>query len=145
MSTMATAEIIPFPFTVRAPDGPTVEVTPPDVAGIERGDTAVVTPDIDAEAAQGRLARALRSLEAALAEQRTAVARWRGALSELRTTVQGLSDSVQTYRGTLASLDGKVSSLRGEAARLERWADDALETASNGDTAKGQASAGSAG
>ena len=33
---------------------------------------------------------ALRSLEAALAEQRTAVARWRGALSELRTTVQGL-------------------------------------------------------
>jgi hypothetical protein len=75
---------------------------------------------------QERLARALLALDAAMTEQRTAVAAWRHALSDLSTTMRGLSSSVQRYRGSLASLDAKVAGLRHEADRLERWADDAL-------------------
>lgn len=137
MSNRATAEIIPFPVRrLETADGPLVELTGGDeptfvmdVSGTEEA------PDQEAQQAQARLARALQSLDAALTEQRSAIAAWRGALSDLRTTMHGLSNSVQTYRGSLATLDTKVANLRGEAGRLERWADNALTIAEDGNSA----------
>ncbi|MDR3538547.1 MAG: hypothetical protein P4L71_18775 [Acetobacteraceae bacterium] len=131
MSSPATAEIIPFP--VRRPeaaDAPAIELTGVDEARVDVDVTRLEgTADSEAQEAQARLVRALQSLDAALTEQRTAIAAWRGALSDLRATMQGLSNSVQTYRGSLATLDTKVTNLRGEAGRLERWADNALTIA----------------
>jgi hypothetical protein len=92
-----TAEIIPFPYPKRA------EPRPDD-----------------------RLSRALGSLNAALAEQRVAVAAWREALGELKETTAGLGESLQRYRSSLGSLSGSVSELRLKAQSLEQWADGML-------------------
>jgi hypothetical protein len=70
-----------------------------------------------------RLARALESLNAALTEQRAAMAAWRGALGELRATTAGLRGSLQTYQSNLNALSGGLSSLRAKARSLEQWAD----------------------
>lgn len=90
-----TADIIPFP------------VRPKPVAAL---------PD-------DRLNRALESLNAALAEQRTAVANWRAVLGELKTTTTGLDESLQRYRSDLLSLGTSVSALHVKARSLEEWAD----------------------
>jgi hypothetical protein len=91
----ATAIIIPFPARPKAPS-PT-------------------SPD--------RLARALDSLNAALADQKTAVAAWRLVLGELKSTTSGLDDSLRCYRKTLWTLDTSVAALRAKARSLEQWAD----------------------
>jgi ABC-type transporter Mla subunit MlaD len=70
-----------------------------------------------------RLARALVSLNAALAEQRVAVAAWRDVLVELKTATNGLHDSLQRYRTNLRTLGNSVSSLQSKARSLEEWAD----------------------
>jgi ABC-type transporter Mla subunit MlaD len=72
---------------------------------------------------QDRLARALESLNAALAEQRVALAAWRSALGELKATTTGLGDNLQTYQANLRSLGDSVSSLNAKARSLEQWAD----------------------
>ena len=90
-----TADIIPFPVRVQ-PE----EIRPED-----------------------RLTRALASLNAAMEEQRVAVAAWRDALGELKATTTGLSDSLQRYRSSLSTLSGSVSSLHDKARSLEQWAD----------------------
>ncbi|MGD0103004.1 MAG: hypothetical protein ABSC06_03085 [Rhodopila sp.] len=75
-----------------------------------------------------RLARALVSLNAALAEQRVAVSAWRDVLGELKTTTAGLQDSLQRYRTNLRTLGNSVSSLHAKARSLEAWADGVTAT-----------------
>lgn len=70
-----------------------------------------------------RLRAALRSLEAALAEQQEALAGFRANLGELKTAVGGLRDSVADYRETLARTAGEIEDAHGAACRLERTAD----------------------
>ncbi|HET6309157.1 MAG TPA: hypothetical protein VFG12_18335 [Rhodopila sp.] len=97
---MRTATIIPFPVRAKS----------------------------DSAAAQDRLGRAMRSLNAALAEQKTAIATWRLALNDLKSSSNGLQDSLHRYRQTLNGLDNRLVTLRTEARKLERWADsDAAE------------------
>jgi ABC-type transporter Mla subunit MlaD len=70
-----------------------------------------------------RLARALSSLNTALAEQRIAVSAWRDVLAELKTTTTGLHDSLQNYRANLRTLGNSVTALQSKARSLEAWAD----------------------
>lgn len=76
--------------------------------------------------AEQRLTRALASLDAALAEQRTAMVGWRDSLDHLRKATTGLGLSMQRYQRTLGKLGADVSDLHAQALRLERWADDTL-------------------
>ena len=83
-------------------------------------------PAVPTEDGQERLRRALIALDAAVAEQREAVAAWRGALADLGSVMTGLGESVQRYRGSLDALDSRVAGLHAEAVQLERTADAAL-------------------
>lgn len=94
------AAIIPFPIRPKP-----VRVQP-----------AVATPE-------DRLARALASLNAALADQRTAVSAWRDVLGELKATTSGLDENLQRYRSNLRSLGTSVSALHAKVRSLEQWAD----------------------
>lgn len=96
----ASAQIIPFPAR------PTAVPPPPD--GSER------------------LARALALLDAALVEQRTAVATWRDGLTALHTSVAGLDGSLRTYQAQLTALHERTEGVHDAAKRLETWADTAL-------------------
>lgn len=97
----------------------TVEAVPPTATIIP----FPARPKPEAPAPQERLARALDSLNAALADQKVAVAAWRDVLGELKTTTAGLDDSLRHYRATLRTLGTSVSSLRSKARALEQWAD----------------------
>ncbi|MCC6718432.1 MAG: hypothetical protein IT555_11165 [Acetobacteraceae bacterium] len=73
-----------------------------------------------------RLRRALTALEAAVANQREAVATWRGAMGSLDGTVRGLQESLHAYHARLGGLRAQVDAV-GETARgLEAWADETL-------------------
>ena len=98
---LRTAAIIPFP--VRHPAQPTVVSD------------------------QDRLANALNALNAALTNQREALAAWRSVLGELKTTTSGLDENLQRYRNSLRTLGNSVSSLRDKTKTLETWADNALK------------------
>ena len=107
MPTQAVAQIIPFPVrraTASPAPGP--------------------APALDG---QERLARAMASLNAALAEQRAALAAWCGALAELKTTTEGLAGRLRQYHGSLNALGTRVGSLKEEAVKLEAWADKVLD------------------
>jgi hypothetical protein len=82
-----------------------------------------VRPKPEPPSPQERLSRALESLNAALADQKVAVAAWRDVLGELKATTAGLDDSLQHYRVTLRTLGTSVSSLRAKTRALEQWAD----------------------
>lgn len=81
---------------------------------------AAATPDHD------RLVRALQSLNAALADQKAALAAWRAVLGDLKTTTTGLDQSLQRYRSSLGNLGNSVNGLRDQARTLEQWADRAI-------------------
>ena len=98
----ATAQIIPFPARLPA---------------------AAAEP----EAAE-RLARAIALLDAALAEQRAAVASWRDGLSVLQSSVAGLDGTVRAYHAQLNGLRGRTEDVHSTARRLETWADAALRS-----------------
>ncbi|HVZ08068.1 hypothetical protein [Rhodopila sp.] len=70
-----------------------------------------------------RLARALATLNAALVDQRLAMAQWRSALAELKASAAGLGDTLVHYQANLASLSQGVSALRLQAKSLAAWAD----------------------
>jgi septal ring factor EnvC (AmiA/AmiB activator) len=72
---------------------------------------------------QQRLARALDSLNAAMAAQRDAMAQWRASLAELKTTTSGLGQSLERYRSNLDALGKDVASLHRQAKRLQAWAE----------------------
>ncbi len=97
---LRTAAIIPFP--------------------VRQAAKPAVAPD------QERLANALNALNAALANQREALAAWRAVLGELKTTTSGLDENLQRYRSSLRTLGNSVSSLRDKTKTLEAWADNAL-------------------
>jgi hypothetical protein len=97
------AEIIPFP--VRPQPG---ELAPEGVA-----------PEV-------RMARALESLNAAMAEQKAALAAWRGALGALQASTSGLGQSLQRYQTSLGTLGGQVRTLHDQAVTMEQWADGVL-------------------
>jgi hypothetical protein len=99
------AQIIPFPS--RRPATPT---------------DAMPTGALPTGDGQERLRRALLALDAAVSEQRVAVAAWRGALADLGTVMHGLGESVQR----LDALDSRVAGLNAQAVQLERTADAAL-------------------
>jgi len=82
--------------------------------------------DTAPEACQQRLARALATLDEALAEQRSAVADWRDTLSALRAAVHGLGHSLDTYHTQLGRLASDVEGVNRMARQLEGWADSAL-------------------
>jgi ABC-type transporter Mla subunit MlaD len=83
------------------------------------------------EDGQDRLRRALEGLDRALADQRSAIAAWRGAIGELNTVVSGLGGSLQRYHGSLDSLATRVDGLRAQAMQLECVADAALTLAAD--------------
>lgn len=99
MSVQLSAIVIPFPKSRREPE---------------------------CDAGQMRLQRALAGLDEAIADQRAAVAAWRGALAELGSTVAGLGNSLKRYRGGLDVLNDRVAGLRAQAVQLEQTADAAL-------------------
>ncbi len=72
-----------------------------------------------AETQPDRLQQALAALEAALDEQRLAVADWRAALGELHESMQGLGSSLQTYRTNLDGLAIDVAGLNAVAVQLQ--------------------------
>lgn len=78
------------------------------------------------EAGNERLRRSLAALNAAVEDQRIAVASWRGALADLTKVVSGLGNSLQRYRSSLDGIAARVGTLRAQALQLERIADAAL-------------------
>lgn len=68
--------------------------------------------------AEARLRLALRSVDAALAEQRQAIEGLRTAFAALGASVHGLSESVTTYRGALDATAREVARSRDQAGRL---------------------------
>jgi DNA/RNA-binding domain of Phe-tRNA-synthetase-like protein len=95
----ASAEIIPFPMRA-VPVAAEPELPQADVVAGPVDDAA---PDAGLDP-QERLRRALLQLDAALAEQRTAVTAWRAALADLGGSVNGLRGSFETLQGRLDSL-----------------------------------------
>ncbi len=79
-------------------------------------------------AAEDRLRRALAALDRALADQRVAVATWRGALDDLRLAMAGLGGRMETYHGELGKLSDGVARLNARATWLSNWADKASGT-----------------
>lgn len=105
MNEKTTAEIIPFP--ARAP-----------VAAAE---------PVAADGGQERLRLALASLNAAVEEQRVAVAAWREALGSFRTATESLDAGIRGYRETLDRLGARITDLNGQARRLESRVDAAWQ------------------
>jgi carbohydrate-selective porin OprB len=72
---------------------------------------------------EDRLRLALRSLEAALAEQASAVAQFRASIGALGGAVSELERGMVTFRGELTGLALDVAEAGEQARRLERTAD----------------------
>lgn len=78
---------------------------------------------------QDRLAAALASLEAALAEQRQAMAGFRASLGELGAAVHALEGGAVGLSTRLGALHRQVGSANQSARELEAWADGVLARA----------------
>lgn len=72
---------------------------------------------------EARLRAALMALDAALAEQRSAIADFRESLGALGGAVSGLGQSLDQYAGTLATTKADLHATREAAQRLEATAD----------------------
>ncbi len=79
--------------------------------------------------APDRLTRALATLDAALAQQRSATAAWRETVAELQGAMHGLRASLRDYDTALSTLSHKVGALNAESRRLEAWADEVIDRA----------------
>ncbi len=75
-------------------------------------------PTLAPPAQPDRLARALESLRAALAQQSGAVAEWRRSLAELQGATGSLHASLTLHRTTVQTLGERVSLLRAVSAKL---------------------------
>jgi hypothetical protein len=91
---LATAEILPFP-------------QPAQIVPEARQEDAALAAAL-AEGPRERLARALRTLEAAQAEQLLAVTKWRDAIGDLSRSVNGLGRSFAQYQDRLIDIAAKV-------------------------------------
>jgi septal ring factor EnvC (AmiA/AmiB activator) len=94
-----------------------------------RPDATSTTPVASTAEGQERLARALASLDAALAEQQAAMDQFRLALGDLDRAVSGLEAGLVRYGDELVALNHEIDRLGIEARALEAWADDALAKA----------------
>lgn len=72
---------------------------------------------------EDRLRLSLRALDAALAEQRQAVAGLRVELASLSGALTGLDGSLRTYHGTLGQTATALSEAGAKARELEATAD----------------------
>lgn len=123
--TARTARIIQFP-RARLPLDQTQRGQRTNWTGPARlAETDRATGAVGDIAPADKLARALQSLDEALAGQRVAVADWRSALKDLGQSVQDLKGGVLTYAAAL-SLEPKTAALSDEAARMGSWADAAI-------------------
>ena len=68
-----------------------------------------------------RLERALANLDAAMAEQRKAMAAWRSALDDLKASAHSLGDGLRRYGGVLDGLGADVSEVRARSDGLSEW------------------------
>jgi hypothetical protein len=116
--TLPTARIIPFPVRAQPAEIQPAETQPADSLAADRATANRLAGE--------RLARALESLNAAMAEQKAALAKWREALGTLQTSTSGLGESLQRYQANLGTLGGNVDALRDKAVSLEQWADEVL-------------------
>lgn len=124
--TARTARIIQFP-RARLPLDQTQRGQRTNRTGPARlAETDRATGAVGDIAPADRLARALQSLDEALAGQRVAVADWRSALKDLGQSVQDLKGGVLTYAAALSQLEPKTAALSDEAARMGSWADAAI-------------------
>jgi hypothetical protein len=83
----------------------------------------IIAFPVRAPSAEDRLSRALKALDAALAEQRESVAAWRRALAELGAGTDRLGASLGGLQDRLATLHKDVDAVNAAARRLERWAE----------------------
>jgi uncharacterized protein YukE len=79
--------------------------------------------------AETRLARALDSLRAALAEQRDAAHALQGASAQLKTTLSELHARLEGHRDQLGRIAADARLANAEARKLEAWADGVLAAA----------------
>jgi hypothetical protein len=114
------ATIIPFPLLRPAAGAP---AAPAPAAPAPAGASPAAEPK-----PADRLARALANLNAALEEQRVAVANWRSVMGALKTSTAGLSDSLNHYNASLGALADRVSGVHKKAEELGEWADSVLAT-----------------
>ena len=70
---------------------------------------------------QKRLERALANLDAAMTEQRKAMAAWRSALDDLKASTHSLGDGLRRYGGVLDGLGADVSEVRARSDGLSEW------------------------
>jgi hypothetical protein len=73
-----------------------------------------------------RLARALESLQAALAEQRDAALALQDASVKLKLTLGELHARLEGHRDGLCALAADVADVNAKSRRLEAWADGVL-------------------
>lgn len=92
-------------------------MTPPDTAA-QAVDAPAAALLAFPDTTERRLRRALRALDAALAEQRQAVAGLRGQLGALSDAVIGLGNSAQTLHGSLAEAAAETEKARSAAREL---------------------------
>lgn len=124
----ASATVIPFPLRSK----PLVSArqisrqNAPAIGSPAFANAKVAPRDLTPEQ---RLTRALASLDAALADQRVAVAAWRDGLVTLKTATAGLAHSLHRYRTNLDALGISVSALRDKTRSLQEWADGMTATA----------------
>lgn len=79
-----------------------------------------------------RLARALAGLDAALTEQRVAMAAWCNSLAALRDSTGRLGGSLARFGANLESLESDVTALTAQAHALEHWADTVIAEPADG-------------
>jgi hypothetical protein len=115
---LPTARIIPFRVRVQPAEIQPAEAQPADSLAADRATANRLAGE--------RLALALESLNAAMSEQKAALAKWRGAIVALQASTSGLGESLQRYQANLGTLSGNVNALRDKAVSLEQWADGVL-------------------
>ncbi len=86
-------------------------------------------PAADPARDQDRLTAALAALEAALAEQREAMAGFRASLGELGAAVHALEGGAVGLSTRLGTLHRQVGTVNQSARELETWADRVLAQA----------------
>jgi hypothetical protein len=70
-----------------------------------------------------RLSTALRELNAALENQRDAIAAWRGSIDELGGATRSIEASLGRYRSRLGALRTDLVGLHHHSSRLRDWAE----------------------
>lgn len=87
---------------------PAREPTSAEIIAFPRAQTDPALRDAMLEEPAARLHRALQMLEAAQADQRLAIARWREAMRDLSGSVQSLGTTLSRYHNRLADAAARM-------------------------------------